>query len=156
MKHRRTQWAAPRSRLVRTKTRLYHFLAVATVSIILGAVVLLPLSAAALQNKVVSSSHENVLVSSNAPATQVPPSVVNRLRQALSKQTSIPTAKLTFVEATPKTWADGCFGLARSGEICTQALIKGWRVVLSSGSQRWIYRTDQQGRVYRLEPQKAL
>lgn len=154
MKHRRTQWAAPRSRLVHTQTRLYRFLAIAVLGIILGITVLLPLTAAAqsLPNKVVSSSNQNVLASSIATAkVQVPPSVVNRLRQALSKQTSIPAAKLKVVEATPKTWTDGCFGLARSGEICTQALIKGSRVVLSNGSQRWIYRTDQQGRAYRLE-----
>jgi hypothetical protein len=121
---------------------------------ILGATVLLPLSAAArsLPPRVILSSNQSVIASSNAAATvQVPPSVVNRLRQALSKQTRIPAAKLKVVEAVPKTWTDGCFGLARSSEICTQALIKGWRVVLSSGSQRWICRTDQQGRVYRLE-----
>ncbi|PSB32651.1 hypothetical protein [Stenomitos frigidus] len=83
---------------------------------------------------------------------QLPSNLATQLRQALSKQTNIPAAKLKIVEATPKTWTNGCLDLARSDEICTQAIVKGWRVVFSNSSQRWIYRTDQQGRLYRLEP----
>jgi hypothetical protein len=82
---------------------------------------------------------------------QLPLNLANRLRQALSKQTKISAAKLKVVEATPKTWTNGCLNLDRSDEICTQALVEGWRVVFSNGSQRWTYRTDRQGRVYRFE-----
>lgn len=77
--------------------------------------------------------------------------VVNRLRHDLSKRTHIPTAKLKLIEAVPKTWNDSCFGLAQPDELCTQALVEGWRVMFSNGSQRWLYRTDKQGRGYRLE-----
>jgi hypothetical protein len=84
---------------------------------------------------------------------QLPSTVATRLRQALSKQTKIPPAKLKVVEATPKTWPDGCLGLAKADEMCTEALVTGWRVVFSNGNQRWIYLSDKQARVYRLEPQ---
>jgi hypothetical protein len=83
---------------------------------------------------------------------QIPQPVITRLRQALSKRTKIPAARLKVVEATAKTWSDGCLGLAKADEICTQAIVSGWRVVFSDGKQQWVYRSDKQARVYRLEP----
>lgn len=83
---------------------------------------------------------------------QIPAAVVDRLRQNLSKQTKIPAAKLKLVQATPKTWSNGCLDLARSDEMCSQALVSGWRVVFTDGTQRWVYRTDKQGLNRRLEP----
>ena len=88
----------------------------------------------------------------NTTTAQLPPTVAQHLRQTLSQQTHRPAATLKLVEATPKNWTNGCFDLARSGELCTQAIVKGWRVVFSNGTQRWVYRTDQQGRSPRLEP----
>lgn len=50
----------------------------------------------------------------NQRTAQIPAAVVDRLRQDLSKQTKIPAAKLKLVQATPKTWSNGCLDLARS------------------------------------------
>lgn len=83
--------------------------------------------------------------------SQLPAIVVDRLRQDLSKRTQRPPATLKLIEAAPKTWSDGCLGMAAPEEICTQALVEGWRVVFAHADQRWIYRTDQQGRAIRLE-----
>lgn len=80
-----------------------------------------------------------------------PPSLGDRLRQDLSQQTGIVANRLRVVEATPQTWSDGCFGLGKMNESCIQVMIDGWRVVISSGTQQWAYRTDTQGRSYRLE-----
>lgn len=98
------------------------------------------------------SSHQTVLAGTPASSTiQAPPAVINRLRQDLSKQTNIPVAKLKVVEATAKTWPNGCLGLAKADEMCTEALVSGWRVVFSSGNRRWTYRADKQAHLYRLE-----
>ncbi|MEP1059273.1 hypothetical protein [Stenomitos frigidus] len=83
--------------------------------------------------------------------SEMPAIVVARLRQDLSQRTQLPLAKLKLIEAEPKTWNDGCLDMAAPEEICTQALVKGWRVVFANANQRWIYRTDHQGRVLRLE-----
>jgi hypothetical protein len=83
----------------------------------------------------------------------LPPAFANRLRQDLSQRTGIPPGKLRVIEASRKTWSDGCLGLGRPEESCLQALVEGWRVVLSDGSRRWVYRTDERVRVYRLEPE---
>jgi hypothetical protein len=87
-----------------------------------------------------------------ANAANPSPDVINSLRQALSKHTGLPAKKLRLVEATQTTWADGCLGLGKADEFCSQALVSGWRVVLTNGTRRWIYRTDATAKVYRMEP----
>jgi len=81
----------------------------------------------------------------------MPAIVVDRLRQDLSKRTQLPPATLKLIEAEPQTWNDGCLGMVSPEESCTQALLEGWRVVFANADQRWVYRTDQQGRDIRLE-----
>jgi hypothetical protein len=46
------------------------------------------------------------------------------------------------VEAEQRIWPDGCLGLAEPDEFCTQALVRGWRVVVTDGEREWIYRTS--------------
>lgn len=96
------------------------------------------------------SQVENQLLAAS-PAT-VPPEIIKTLRQDLSKRTGIPLGQLRYTEGTSRTWQDGCLGLGRLDEICAQMLVNGWRVVFANGSNRWVYRTDANGRTYRLEP----
>jgi outer membrane lipoprotein-sorting protein len=99
------------------------------------------------------TSNWNGYVISAAPAqtAQPPQAMINSLRQSLSKQTGIPAKKLRVIESSQKNWTDGCLGLAKPDEMCTQILVPGWRVVFSNGIRRWIYRTDATGKNYRLE-----
>lgn len=83
--------------------------------------------------------------------TSLPASIVTALRQDLSKRTGIQPQAIQVKEAAQRTWSDGCLGLAKADEMCTQALVNGWRVVLSHGSRRWVYRTNSSGKVVRLE-----
>lgn len=81
----------------------------------------------------------------------LPSNIANTVRKDLSQQTGISVNKLQLVQSTPKTWSDGCLGLAKTGEMCSQMMVQGWQVTFASGSQRWVYRTDATGRVYRME-----
>lgn len=82
---------------------------------------------------------------------KLPSNIANTVRKDLSQQTGIPASKLELVQSTPKTWSDGCLGLAKAGEMCAQMMVQGWQVTFANGSQQWIYRTDATGRVYRME-----
>jgi hypothetical protein len=88
---------------------------------------------------------------SEQPRESVPSQVIDAVRQELSNRTRIAPNKFKVVETSQQTWSDGCLGLAKPDEICTQALVEGWRVVLSHGDRSWIYRTDAQGNAIRLE-----
>ena len=87
-----------------------------------------------------------------AMTAKLPSNIADTLRQDLSQQTSIPADKLQLVQSTPKTWSDGCLGLAKADEMCAQMMVQGWQVVFSNGTQRWVYRTNATGKVYRMEP----
>lgn len=94
------------------------------------------------------------VVVSEMQSSNVPEKVVDRIRQDISKRDRTDDNQLKVMEATPKNWPDGCLGLAKPDEICTQALVEGWRVVMSDGEKSWTYRTDATGRTLRLETAK--
>ena len=83
---------------------------------------------------------------------QLPNTVANTVRRDLSRRTGIPAEKWKITKFSRKTWPNGCLGLGRADEVCTQALVEGWQITLSDGSQTWSYRTDSEGLVLRLEP----
>ncbi|MGH2412282.1 MAG: hypothetical protein ACRDEA_01005 [Microcystaceae cyanobacterium] len=84
-------------------------------------------------------------------SSSLPTKIADAVLQNVSRRTQIAREKFSVIEASRKTWPDGCLGIAQSGEMCTQALVEGWRVVVSDGQKNWIYRTDGEGRVIRWE-----
>ncbi len=58
---------------------------------------------------------------------------------------------MAVVSATEQNWPDGCLGLAKAEEVCTMAVVSGWRVEVSDKLQTWYYRTDRTGKTLRLE-----
>lgn len=86
-----------------------------------------------------------------AASNTIPPAIVATLRQDLSRRTGIPTNQLKFIEVSAQTWPDGCLGLGGANEMCTQAMVNGWRVTFAKGNQRWVYRTNGNGNTFRLE-----
>ena len=85
------------------------------------------------------------------PPNQLPATVAAAVRQDLSRQTGIAAGKLKVTESSRQSWPNSCLGLAQAEEICAQMFVEGWRVVLSDGSQTWVYRTNIRGNVLRVE-----
>ena len=90
----------------------------------------------------------------NSRANRLPDYVANAVRQDLSRKVKITASKLKITQYSRKTWSDGCLGIP-TNEFCTRALVEGWRITLSNGRQTWVYRTDNEGKVIRLENQLA-
>ncbi|MBC1239729.1 hypothetical protein [Nostoc sp. 2RC] len=90
------------------------------------------------------------LASANTPSNQLPTSIKNAVLQAASKRLQQPISQLTIVESQQQTWRNGCLELANPDEFCTQALVPGWRVVVSGRQQTLVYHTNQTGSVVRL------
>lgn len=91
----------------------------------------------------------------NDDRDQLPARIANAVVRDLAKRTGIEPGQLKVTQSSQQTWSDGCLGLARPDEICTQALVDGWRVVVSNKRRSWVYRTDRNGRVLRLEGRTA-
>jgi len=82
------------------------------------------------------------LATSTKPAeTNLPQPIANAVLRDVSRRTGLPRSRFEIVEAERRTWPDGCLGLAEPDEFCTQALVPGWRVVVTHGRRAWIYRT---------------
>ena len=82
--------------------------------------------------------------------------VANAVITEVSKQTGISPNNLKITQYSRQTWSNGCLGLSKPGEICTQALVEGWRVVVSGNKRTWVYRSNRNGQILRLESQKKL
>lgn len=74
----------------------------------------------------------------------IPDKTVEAVREDLN-------SNIELSSFSKRTWPNGCLGLAKEGEICTQALEPGWRIVLSNDKVTWVYRTDDSGRKVREE-----
>lgn len=100
------------------------------------------------QSTTLVETSESMISQSEPPTT-----VINAVRRKASNLIGIETSILEIKVYEAKTWTDSCLGLARPDEFCTQALVEGWRMVVTNGSQTWVYRTNGDGRVIRLESQ---
>ncbi|HEY9872906.1 MAG TPA: S-layer homology domain-containing protein [Candidatus Obscuribacterales bacterium] len=78
-------------------------------------------------------------------AIEALPLVANAVLKDASQRTGIPASDLNLVEVRQQAWSDGCLGLGGTGVFCTQAVVPGWKVIVASGENRWVYRTNQSG-----------
>lgn len=83
--------------------------------------------------------------------TTLPPKVKNAVLNDAVKRTNKTVTALKILEAQMQQWSDGCLGLGKSDEFCTQVITSGWRVVVTDGLKNWTYRTDDLGNTVRLE-----
>jgi hypothetical protein len=102
---------------------------------------------------IVSTANIPVLsqpINRSSVANQAPtPAVIQSIRQAVKQQFGV--AQIAVVSATEQNWPDGCLGLPKAEEVCTMAIVPGWRVEVSDKLQTWYYRTDRTGKTLRLE-----
>ena len=82
---------------------------------------------------------------SNNKTEKTPAEVINAVKEKLSGMLNIDANELEVKEAIRKTWPNGCLGLAEPNELCSQALVEGWQIVISYQNRTWIYRTDSTG-----------
>lgn len=89
-------------------------------------------------------------------ADGLPDRVRDRVLDFVVNQQGVPRDRLMIMTSSAETWANGCLGLAESGEMCTMMLTPGWQVTVTDRSQQWIYRTDQDANQIRLESQTVV
>ena len=91
------------------------------------------------------------------PESSLPETIGQAVKEdVIAQNPSLDADHLQITKSEANTWPDGCLGLAKDGEFCTQALVSGYRVSLTDGNQAWIYRTDGIGAILRIETEKSL
>ncbi|QLE41251.1 hypothetical protein FD723_12935 [Nostoc sp. C052] len=97
-----------------------------------------------------SFTTSNEVLKDNIKPNRLPRLVANAVLRDLARRQGISTRELQIIDYNQQTWRNGCLELPQPDEICTQALIPGWRIVVSNGKQNWIYHTNNNGRSLRL------
>lgn len=97
-------------------------------------------------------ANSGVLAQNTEELSELPAEIADAVRQDLQRKIGIPPTRVRITEAKRQTWPNACLGLAKSDELCAQVLVEGWRIVLSDESERWVYRTDDRGKLLRVEP----
>ncbi len=80
----------------------------------------------------------------------LPEAIANAVLDDISRRHNLDTSQLKILNVARQTWSDGCLGLG-GDQICTQALVPGWLVIVGSEEKLWAYRTDGTGSVVALD-----
>jgi hypothetical protein len=91
------------------------------------------------------------------PAPPIPgeSNLVNNLRQSLSPLLNVPADEIEISELQAVDWPDGCLGLPRPGEACTDVITPGLHGLAKTAEQQVGFRSSRDGRAVRLEPAGA-
>lgn len=89
---------------------------------------------------------ETVDEPARAPAIgEVPGELLDGIMADLEGRTGAPRAEFTLERAEAVQWSDGALGCPEPGQMYTQAIVPGYRVVLRHGGTLYDYRAAERG-----------
>jgi len=77
---------------------------------------------------------------------EVPQQLLALFRDDLARRALVKPDTITVVSATEQQWPDGSMGCPKPGEMYTQMIVPGYRVVLQAGGEKYAYHSDQRGK----------
>jgi hypothetical protein len=95
---------------------------------------------------------QQILLAQSANPIETLQMVGKAVLKDASDRTGIPESELNIVEVKQETWPDSCLGLETPETSCAQATVPGWKMVVSGGEQRLVYRTNLSGTAVKLDP----
>jgi hypothetical protein len=84
-------------------------------------------------------------------AESLPPVAAIKAQEFLAAELGVEIENVEIISQEQTEWPDGCLGLGGPDEMCTLALVPGWRVELKVEGETYIARTDEMGDAIRLE-----
>ncbi|MDY6902908.1 MAG: hypothetical protein SWZ49_33275 [Cyanobacteriota bacterium] len=82
---------------------------------------------------------------------ELPAKIQTAVLSDANQRVSKPVAALQITESEKQSWSDSCLGLAEPGKLCAQVIVPGWKVTVTDGQRELIYRTDNKGKLVKLE-----
>lgn len=79
----------------------------------------------------------------------LPPAAALAVQKVLAEQLGLALDEVAITEVEAVDWPDGCLGLAGPEELCTQAIVPGFRVALTVSGQVYEFRTNRDGSAWR-------
>jgi len=63
----------------------------------------------------------------------------------LSETLNLPADQINLVSIEAVTWPDGCLGVQKMGVMCTQALVKGFKIIFEADGKEYEVHTNETG-----------
>jgi hypothetical protein len=83
------------------------------------------------------------------PVTQgsgeVPPQLLAIFQDDLARRALVKHDAINVVSATEQQWSDGAMGCPQPGQMYTQMIVPGYRVVMEAAGNRYAYHSDRRG-----------
>lgn len=76
---------------------------------------------------------------------EVPPQLLAIFQDDLARRALVKHDAITVVSATEQQWPDGAMGCPQPGQMYTQMIVPGYRVVLQASGNRYAYHSDRRG-----------
>lgn len=81
--------------------------------------------------------------------------IISRVREDAARRTGVEPAAVRVLTAKTVTWPDGALGCPEPGMAYTQALVPGYRVIVSSQGQTLDYHASRTGRLVLCPPERS-
>ncbi|MEH1813944.1 MAG: hypothetical protein V7K26_15090 [Nostoc sp.] len=130
------------------QTRIFTALILTGILSVSSSLTLIKSATGASANFSLETSNE--VLKDNIKPNRLPRPVANAVLRDLARRQGVFTRQLQIIDYNQQTWRNGCLELPQADEICTQALVPGWRIVVSNGRENWVYHTNNNGRSLRL------
>lgn len=72
-----------------------------------------------------------------------------------AKRSGLPLAQLRVIEATSVTWPDGSLGCPQDGMGYTQALVRGYRILIQAGEVVLDYHAGSSGKPFHCPSERS-
>jgi hypothetical protein len=76
---------------------------------------------------------------------EVPPQLLAIFQDDLTRRALVKHDAITVVSATEQQWSNGAMGCPQPGQMYTQIIVPGYRVVLQASGDRYAYHSDRRG-----------
>jgi hypothetical protein len=76
---------------------------------------------------------------------EVPAQLLAIFQDDLARRALVKPETITVISATEQQWSDGAMGCPQPGQMYTQMLVPGYRVIMQAAGDRYAYHADRRG-----------
>jgi len=73
--------------------------------------------------------------------------IVGYAKRDLARELGVSSDNIQLVQSVQREWPDGCLGVKKEGQACTQVITPGYQIVLEADGKEYIFRTNINGSV---------
>ncbi|MCR4326297.1 MAG: hypothetical protein NUV52_01425 [Candidatus Roizmanbacteria bacterium] len=73
--------------------------------------------------------------------------IIGYTKRDLARELGVSADNIQLVQSSQREWPDGCLGVEKEGQVCTQVITPGYQIILEADGTEYTYRTNMNGTV---------